>query len=474
MGTRGVAADWPGDLQWVNTPQPPELAGLRGHVVLVWFWSFDQVNCWNVAHALARLERKYYDGLAVVGMHCPKYPYQHAIAPVLQAVNRLGIRHPVASDPEFRVWREHEISAWPSMLLIDATGRVAARYSGEGTLDPLDAHIAALLDEAAMQDARSYEPVAPALRPEPRTALAFPSGLLIERERIWVADSGHGRVLECNRSGRILRSFGGAVGMAGGAAPGRGLISDPRGLAACDDAICVADAGSHSILSIDRASGEVQTMLGTGVAGHARPQGAGADATPINTPLGLAVMQQRLFVTLAGQHQVWMIDRASGTVSVLAGSGEPGLVDGPGAEARLAQPSGLAVLGSELVLADAAASALRTVDAAGQVATLVGQGLYVFGDAAGTRESARLQNPLAVAADPRGIVYLADSYNNAIKLFDRRSGKLHALPLRHELAEPQALALAPGRLWIANTNRHEILAVDLASGTCTRVPVGEM
>jgi hypothetical protein len=225
---------------------------------------------------------------------------------------------------------------------------------------------------------------------------------------------------------------------------------------------------------VDLVSGEVDTVLGTARAGRSRPVAAEATATALNTPLGLAAVGDDLFVAVAGQHQVWRFEPATGLVSVLAGTGDLGLADGHGSEAAFAQPTALAAIGRELLVADAASSAIRAIDVdSGRVDTVLGRGLYVFGDATGARVEARLQNPLALAADPRGLLYVADSYNDAIKLVSRRSGETRPLRMAHPLREPQALAVARNMLWIANTNQHEIIAIDLAHGALRRVPVGE-
>ena len=127
---------------------------------------------------------------------------------------------------------------------------------------------------------------------------------------------------------------------------------------------------------------------------------------------------------MSGLHQIWRVDLPTESVSVLAGSGHLALADGVGADACFAQPSGLGVLGRHLVVADAAASAIRWVQIdEARVETALGTGLYEFGDSSGTRDEARLQNPMGIAVDPRGIVFIADSYNNGIKVLNRKSGE---------------------------------------------------
>jgi hypothetical protein len=127
----------------------------------------------------------------------------------------------------------------------------------------------------------------------------------------------------------------------------------------------------------------------------------------------------------------------------LAGTGREGLVDGPAARAWFAQPSGLAVDGDRLWVADAETSALRRLwfadDGSLQVATAVGQGLFDFGAVDGDADEARLQHPLAVAMLPDGSVAVADTYNGAIRRYDVVSGRVSTV--RSGLAEPAALVL---------------------------------
>jgi streptogramin lyase len=104
---------------------------------------------------------------------------------------------------------------------------------------------------------------------------------------------------------------------------------------------------------------------------------------------------------------------------------------------------------------------------------LTGVGLYDFGDAAGTRETARLQNPLAIALDQRGIVFIADSYNGKIKALSLKSGAVRALNVKYRFLEPGGLSVAAGALWVANTNAHEIVRIDLATGVGKRIAIGE-
>lgn len=475
MSARTAAPELSRSLDWINASQPPSLAGLRGRVVLLNFWTFDCVNCTNALPDVKYLENKYHDGLTVIGVHTPKYDYQRQAAPVLKAVNRHHIHHAVANDPDFAMWRAYGVEAWPTLALIDAQGQLAAIVPGEGRRAQVDGMIARLLDEAAGNDQRVYETSVAMVRPEPRMPLYFPTRLLIAGNSLWVSDTGRNRVLECNLDGRILRQFGsGNPGLADARGQEAGF-NTPHGLAMVRDVLYVADTGNHALRRIRPHTGEVETVAGTGSPGHDVPNENGdARNVSMSAPMDVAAVGDKIYLAVSGQHQIWRFDPVRNTLGVVAGSGHLGVADGNGIAADFAQPSALAPLGEQLLVVDAAGSAIRSIRLSdSQVSTAVGAGLYEFGEASGKRDVARLQNPLAICADPRGVAFVADSYNGKIRVLNLRTGELRALNLSYRFLEPAGLALGGGALWVANTNAHEIVRIDLGSGQIRRVPVGE-
>ena len=198
---------------------------------------------------------------------------------------------------------------------------------------------------------------------------------------------------------------------------------------------------------------------------------------------------------MAGQHQLWVYDPAGETIRLFAGSGREELRDGPLLQGGLNQPSGLATDGRLLYFADSEASAIRSadLDPAGALATIVGTGLFDFGDVDGVGDAVRLQHPLAVAYQD-GLLYVADTYNSKIKTVDpaaRRVQTLFGGPAGWQdgpeprFDEPGGLSVAGDRLYIADTNNHAVRVADLATGEVTtlvlvdvdglltRLPAGE-
>src|SRR5206468_399243 len=169
--------------------------------------------------------------------------------------------------------------------------------------------------------------------------------------------------------------------------------------------------------AVDLTTLEVTTLAGTGAIGmHDGPYDASLPLTvPLRSPWGLLRVGRQILIAMAGNHQIWVYDTVKGMIAPWAGTGREDHVDGPVAEAALAQPSGLAQAGRFILVADSEDSSIRAIDLEdNQVKTIVGRGLFDFGDEVGPAEKVLLQHPLDVAVAD-GTIYVADSYNNKIK-----------------------------------------------------------
>ena len=464
--------DFPRDIEWVNRREPCSLQDLRGRVALLWFWSYDCINCINMLAGLRQLENKYQGRLTVVGMHTPKYPAQQANEAVLKAANRNRVRHPVANDAQWRAWQQYAIDAWPTALLLDAEGRPVGRFVGEGALRRIDETIAALLDGMTVRNPPDDACETETFRGEPRMPLRFPAHALATADKLYVSDTGHHRILECTHDGQILRQFGsGNAGYWDGSGTDVGFNA-PQGLAIAPGVLYVADTGNHCVRRIRLLGGEVDTLLGSGACGYESPNPIGKPVS-VSAPTALAVADDCVYVALAGQHQIWRLDLRTTKLEKLAGNGRCGVRDGSGTGTRLAQPSALAAVPGALLIADAAGNAIRQLRLADlALTTLAGGAPYDFGNNDGPGERARFAHPAGLATDGM-TAYVADTFNHRICAVNVHTGDTATLELGWHLHEPQGLSFAAGALWIADRNAHDILRVDVARGDTRRIAVGE-
>ena len=184
----------------------------------------------------------------------------------------------------------------------------------------------------------------------------------------------------------------------------------------------------------------------------------------------------RIYIAMAGAHQLWELNQGDRHLSVLAGNGQLGLVDGGGGDSAFAQPSDLVMIDQTLFVADAASSAIRSLHLpSGHVYTLIGHGPFEFGCVDGGRAQASLQYPCAAAVDPRvpSQLWIADTFNNRLRCLRLAGNELKQQPIDHPLAQPAAMTASSGLLWIANTDAHEVLRCDLGDFSVRRLPIGE-
>ena len=144
----GPAPEIVGTQKWFNS-EPLTLAGLRGRVVLIDFWTYTCINCIRTEPYLKAWDERYRDdGLTVIGMHTPEFAFERDADNVERAVRESGIRYPVAQDNEFATWNAYDNQYWPAKYLIDAEGHLRYVHFGEGDYDKTEQAIRDLLAEA--------------------------------------------------------------------------------------------------------------------------------------------------------------------------------------------------------------------------------------------------------------------------------------------------------------------------------------
>ncbi|MCE5269707.1 redoxin domain-containing protein [bacterium] len=468
------AVEFPSYADWLNTGHRYVLADFRGHFVLLDFWTYCCINCMHVLPDLARLEKKY-PQLTVVGVHSAKFEGERSTRNIREAILRYGIEHPVLNDYRFELWNAYAVHAWPSFVLIDPEGYVIAQASGEGIFDLIDSNLGRLSAEYEKRGVLVKKKMEFNLElgRAPRGVLSFPGKLAVDSagHRLFVTDSDNNRVLVLDPQGHILQVIGsGVAGRADGPFGQAGFLR-PQGLAWDPEkqVLYVADTDNHLLRRVDLKAGSVTTVLGTGVQGGRSGGGVGTSLA-LNSPWDVLLLDDRLIIAMAGPHQLWSFDPESGKAAPLAGSGWEDIKDGPALEAALAQPSGLSTDGRVIYFTDSETSSVRKLED-GRVSTLVGEGLFEFGDIDGPLGQARLQHAIGLLWHA-GKIYVADTYNNKIRVIDpeqRRvstligdgqSGDADGPAGRARLNEPNDIEYLDGRFYITDTNNSLIRVYD--------------
>jgi len=483
------APEFPVGLDWLNTARPLTLAELKGKIVLLDFWTYGCINCMHNFPGLKQLEAEYPDELIVIGVHSAKFQNEGETENIRQIILRYDLEHPVVNDNQFLVWNTWGARAWPTLVLIDPRGNIVGGHSGEGVytvFKPVIDSLVGEFDQLGLLDRTSLE-----LRLEkeglPSTVLAFPGKVLADpdRDRVFIADTNHHRIIVADlTTGAIEAVYGtGQSGLKDGLAE-NSQFNNPQGMALSDDgeSLFVADVENHAIRQIDLTGGQVSTLAGTGIQARQYPPASGlAPGVELSSPWDVVLRGDELFIAMAGSHQIWRMDLATGKLEAYAGSGREGTLDGAKAGAELAQPSGLTIGPDDrLYFADSEGSSIRWVELSGSspaVGTLIGSGLslFDFGDLDGVGDQARLQHPLGISTDGT-YLYVADTYNSKIKRIDPSSRELITLLGTEQgwrdgsdprFYEPGGIHFAGGRLYVADTNNHSIRVVDLAGGETT-------
>lgn len=482
---------------WLNTGGVElTLEKLRGKIVILDFWTFCCINCLHVLDELRPLETEFKDVLVTVGVHSPKFEHEADPVALASAVERYDIQHPVLDDPELVTWQAYAARAWPTLVVVDPEGYIVAHLSGEGHAAGLATLIPELIAEHEAKGTL-HRGDGPYVAPEPVIRdLRFPGKVLpLTNGNFLVSDTGHHRLVETGPDlTTLVRTIGsGTKGFLDGTAEDA-MFNEPHGLALLPEQLAasvgydvvVADSVNHRLRGITLATGAVRTLAGNGIqrlldAGPARvtDHGEAASETYLGTaPLEIALSSpwdvayssalETVVVAMAGTHQIFDFDPLSGAVTVIAGNGLEGLLDGPGAQAWFAQPSGVTEdAKGNIWVADSETSALRVLKfsdgGAVDVETALGEGLFDFGFRDGEAAQARLQHPLGVAVLPDGSVAVADTYNGAVRRYDPATKTVSTLA--RGLAEPSDVLLdETGEvplLIVVESNKHQLIRLPL-------------
>jgi DNA-binding beta-propeller fold protein YncE len=509
--------EFPEGMQWLNTSKPLTKQDLRGKFVILDFWTYCCINCIHILPELKKLEKAYPNELVVIGVHSAKFEAEKKTKNIEEAILRYEIEHPVINDAEHRVWDMFGIRSWPTVLMIDPEGNAVWGTGGEIEFETVDQVLKAGIPYHAQQGTLDRTPMKFDLLADKQdpTPLRFPGKVLADQasNRLFIADSNHNRIVVTSLDGKLIDTIGsGAIGRDDGSYD-KASFDHLQGMALDGETLYVADTENHLLRKVDLKVKQVTTIAGTGVQRRGPWPGMDTLALPgefpkvperfvskpldtaINSPWALWVHKDTLYIAMAGPHQIWHMPLDELEIGPFAGNGREDIVDGPLLPpvpyqlgfASFAQPSGLASDGQWLFVADSEGSSIRAVpfDVKQRVRTVVGTAelphgrLFEFGDVDGAKDEVRLQHCLGVAYHD-GKIYVADTYNNKVKVVDAKTGETKTIAGTGEpglsdapaqFDEPAGIAYAKGTVYLADTNNHLIRTINLATGSVGRLDI---
>lgn len=501
---RSPAPSLDGGVGWLNTSGPIDVKDLRGKFVVLDFWTYCCINCIHVLPELKKLEKAYPNEVVVIGVHSAKFDGEQDTDNIKEAILRYEIEHPVVNDADHKIWQRYMVASWPSFRIIDPEGYLVAGDSGEIQFESFDKFFKTVLPYYRENKLLNEEPIKFDLERDKasKTPLRFPGKLLADEKsnRLFIADSNHNRIVIASLDGKLIETIGsGAMGRNDGDYRSA-QFDHPQGMALLGETLYVADTENHLIRKVDLQAKHVTTIAGLGEQSRNPWPGLGdvglqalrelklpdrfvgePKKTALNSPWALWIHDKDLYIAMAGPHQIWKMPLDESEIGPYAGNGREDIQDGEllppvpysAGYSSFAQPSGLASDGEWLYVADSEGSAIRAVpfDPSQKVKTIIGMrgSLFTFGDVDGPFEQARLQHALGVVYHG-GLLYVADTYNNKIKVVDPKkqtsktlvgTGKPGTSDSPPQFDEPAGVSYAAGKLYVADTNNHLVRTVDL-------------
>lgn len=469
------APEFVGGKSWLNTDKPLSLAGLKGKIVLLDFWTYGCINCIHIIPDLKKLEAKYGNQLVVIGVHSAKFENEGETENIRKVILRYGVEHPVVNDADFKIWDSYAVRAYPTQVLIDPAGYISGRFVGEGHFEDINKAVGETVAEFRKKGTLDETPLEFALERAKvgDLPLAFPGKVLADAKtkRLFIADSNHNRIVVTDFEGKLLETIGSGEAAKKDGDFASASFNKPQGMAIEGDYLYVADTENHSIRRINLKTKKVETIGGTGTLEGFNGFGGKSLETSLRSPWDLSLVGKDLYIAMAGSHQIWRMDLEKNYLEPYAGTRWEARTDGNIKKAAFGQPSGIVSDGKKLFVADSESNIIREIDFEKEtVETLVGGDLWVFGDVDGEGDDVRLQHPLGIELY-NGKVLLADTYNHKIKLLNAEkrtvetflgTGKEGQIDgKKPTFYEPGGISVANGKLYIADTNNQAIRVVDL-------------
>lgn len=470
---------------WLNSFPLSFEKELQGKITLLYFWDICRLP--RVLLEIRRLQKKYaQEPIAILSVHTPSFTHECNPLSSYAALWQYGIDHPVVNDPEALLKHHLGIVRCPFFAIVGPHGDLLHLLSGEKRGSEIDSLLQNSLD--VHRQALNATPLIKKKEALKESFFLFPTKLALSKEgsTLFVSDSGHHRIIKIHLESHEWEPIGSnEAGFRDGSWE-QASFCFPQGIAFKDQKLYVADTNNHALREIDLTNRTVATLAGNGREGNDIQGGKKRDIQALSFPMDLCFANKKIFISMAGTHQIWVYSLTEEIAQNYSGCGvELHLNHGNPLKAAWSYPSGISHGWERLFIADSGNSAIRSIHLhEGGTETLAGGGAFssenssAFGDAPGIGSLALLQRPLGLVWHPLlKQLFIADTYNHRIKILDPRTHKITSWVgsgcignrdgegEEAEFFEPSGLAISPEGKWmyVADTNNHAIRIIDIDS-----------
>jgi thiol-disulfide isomerase/thioredoxin len=394
----------------------------KNSFTLVDFFTFSCVNCSNNIRHLNYLYQNYHD-ISIVGIHTPKFDYEHEDDALEKACENLKIEYKVIQNSSHKIAKEYAIKAWPTLVLVNTKGYIVDTFIGEKDFSKLVLFLENNCKKRVTTLSQNNSK-------NGNKKLHYPQKIVTLDDSIVVSNSGNNELVTFTYEGDILKRYK--------------EFDAPMGMAYHDKLLYVCEFDKVSLFNFENDTKE--TLFNN-----------------LRNPTDIEIIDNKLYISLAGSHEVVGYNLDTKEKFTRFGNTFEALRDGPLDSSQLAQPSSLTSLPNQIWFVDAESSSLRYIENS-EVKTVIGEGLFEFGDSC--TGTLKLQHPQALVAGKMGDgcgggrLFIADTFNNKIKVYDPFSHSI--MDLIEGLDAPMGIAKRGCILYIVNTNAHEIITFNLS------------
>jgi DNA-binding beta-propeller fold protein YncE len=474
------ASEFPQGMDWLNVKRPPKVGDYKGKVLVLFFWTGSNLKSLEILNSFKTFEAENKDKVRVIAIHSPKFSGEANLNYVKNTILKNRIELTVLHDPTFTVWRTYGINNWNSLLVIGEDTKVIGRFSIDKNLLRIDPIFEKLLNFDVEPNISKIDEESPLLEKNkyPESILSFPENVILDEngKYLYVSDSNHNRILIINRETGFIHDVigNGTIGFENGNY-NQSSFNYPTGLALDNKLLYIVDNKNHSLRKVDLEKKIVTLYSGTGKKGDEVVQTGFAPVTSFSFPYGITRDGSTLYLSNTGFNQFIKIDTNSKKIESLF-SETKDINYNPEFFSKV----GMTIYRDTIFTTDSSSGSLKSVvsDFPSKVKILIGNKARDVGDIDGESLKARLQFPKGIYARDN-LVYIADSLNHKIKVFDLKrkivstlagsgkQGSLNSNLMESTFHEPSSVYLYGSELFVADTNNHCIRIINVNSNKVT-------